>query len=279
MQFITRIIALLLIALFAISTAQAQRLKKPTEKVVESNMYSSANYKKLKKLVIGKQDDDAQALIQTMLRDYRSSDVYVIKLHFIAGNIAYGNKDFAAAYTHYETANLMIADASELKQLFRDASDMALKHMNDKEASMASLETVNKMRDAVPVKKVAEASEEDKGFAVIEDVPIYPGCEIYDTSEDRKKCMSTEITALVRANFNTAIATKASLYGRQQIAVQFKIDKSGKVVDILVISNQPNLEIETLRVMKLLPDMKPGRQRGKPVGVIYGLPIIFDTPN
>jgi len=33
------------------------------------------------------------------------------------------------------------------------------------------------------------------------------------------------------------------------------------------------LEKEAIRVVELLPDMTPGKQRGRPVGVKYTLPI------
>ena len=35
------------------------------------------------------------------------------------------------------------------------------------------------------------------------------------------------------------------------------------------------LQQEAIRVVKLLPKMIPGKQRGRPVGVKYSLPIAF----
>ncbi|WP_457610622.1 energy transducer TonB, partial [Lutibacter sp.] len=35
------------------------------------------------------------------------------------------------------------------------------------------------------------------------------------------------------------------------------------------------LQAEAIRVIKLLPKMIPGKQRGRPVGVKYSLPIAF----
>ncbi|MGA9324525.1 MAG: energy transducer TonB, partial [Salegentibacter sp.] len=34
---------------------------------------------------------------------------------------------------------------------------------------------------------------------------------------------------------------------------------------------------EAARVINSLPKMQPGKQRGKPVGVMYSLPIIFQV--
>ncbi|MEL0240417.1 MAG: energy transducer TonB, partial [Flavobacteriaceae bacterium] len=36
-----------------------------------------------------------------------------------------------------------------------------------------------------------------------------------------------------------------------------------------------NLEAEALRIINLLPNMTPGRQRGRPVKVPFSIPITF----
>ncbi|MBL4723919.1 MAG: energy transducer TonB, partial [Lutibacter sp.] len=49
----------------------------------------------------------------------------------------------------------------------------------------------------------------------------------------------------------------------------------GNIVNIEARAPHKKLKEEAIRVVKLLPKMMPGRQRGKPVGVKYGLPIVF----
>ena len=61
----------------------------------------------------------------------------------------------------------------------------------------------------------------------------------------------------------------------QRIFVVFKIDKKGDIVNIKARAPHKRLQEEAVRVIKLLPKMKPGKQRGKAVGVSYGLPIVF----
>jgi protein TonB len=57
----------------------------------------------------------------------------------------------------------------------------------------------------------------------------------------------------------------------------FKIDKKGEIVDIRARAPHKRLEKEAIRVVSILPKMKPGRQRGKAVGVKYSLPIVFNV--
>lgn len=113
-------------------------------------------------------------------------------------------------------------------------------------------------------------------YSFIQNVPIYPGCEKQKTNNDRKKCMSEKITKLIQRKFQgDDIASEFGLQGLQKIDVQFTIDKTGKVKDIKTRAPHPKLEEETERVINLIPEMTPGRQNDKDVGVIYTLPIKF----
>lgn len=95
------------------------------------------------------------------------------------------------------------------------------------------------------------------------------------TTDEVKKCVSAQITKHVNENFNTGVISKENK-GKHQIAVQFKISKEGKVVDISAKSKFPELTQEAFRVIELLPTFIPGElESGEKVGVIYGLPIIF----
>ncbi|MBB6679881.1 energy transducer TonB [Aequorivita sp. 609] len=126
------------------------------------------------------------------------------------------------------------------------------------------------------VEEVVEEEIADVPFAVIENVPVYPGCENERGNDAKKKCMSSKISAFINKKFDTNLASDLGLEGRQRIAVQFKIDKSGKVIDVRARAPHPRLEKEAVSVVRSLPDMTPGKQRGKPVGVLYSLPIVFD---
>lgn len=116
-------------------------------------------------------------------------------------------------------------------------------------------------------------------FIKIEQVPIYPGCENKSTNEDKRKCMSDKITQLVQRKFNSGLGSELGLSGKQTIRTQFKIDKTGHVTEIKVRGTHPDLENEAIRVINIIPEMIPGKQHDKNVGVIYSLPIVFDVQN
>lgn len=113
-------------------------------------------------------------------------------------------------------------------------------------------------------------------FAVIENVPEYPGCERGSNAEKRK-CMSNKIAKFVQRKFNTDLAGDLGLSGRQRISVIFKIDKNGNVVGVRSRAPHPRLEKEAARVINMLPRMIPGTVNGQPVIVPYSLPITFQV--
>ena len=128
--------------------------------------------------------------------------------------------------------------------------------------------------DDIEVEEVEE--EVEVPFAVIENVPVFPGCE-KGNNEKKRKCMSEKISKFVQKKFNTDLAGDLGLTGRQRISVIFKIDKSGNVTGVRARAPHPRLEKEAQRVINLLPKMQPGKQRGKAVIVPYSLPIIFQV--
>jgi TonB family protein len=69
-------------------------------------------------------------------------------------------------------------------------------------------------------------------------------------------------------------AQEAKIEGR--VIVQFIVKKDGTIADPIVMRGvSPELDAEALRVVSLMPNWKPGRQRGKTVNVKYTIPIMF----
>jgi bla regulator protein blaR1 len=59
------------------------------------------------------------------------------------------------------------------------------------------------------------------------------------------------------------------------VIVQFRIDETGSIQDIKARAAHPELAEEAKRVVASLPEMQPGKHRGRNVSVMYSLPIVF----
>jgi len=137
------------------------------------------------------------------------------------------------------------------------------------EDAVVSIEDVN----------VAEVEEDVVvPFAVIEYVPVFPGCEDLQTQAERKECFNEKVQEHIKKNFKyPASALEMGITGR--VYLQFVIDSKGHVSNIQKRGPDKLLEKEAVRIIASLPKVKPGEQRGKPVSVKYSIPINFVMAN
>ena len=130
--------------------------------------------------------------------------------------------------------------------------------------------------NTIEIEEIEEVEEEEEvenvPFAIVEEVPVYPGCK--GTKEQKRKCLQDKIRIHVNKTYNTEISQELGLTpGKKKVFVLFKIDKNGNITNARARGPHKRLEKEAVRVVSKLPKMIPGKQRGKPVGVSYTLPI------
>ena len=99
-------------------------------------------------------------------------------------------------------------------------------------------------------------------FTVVEEMPQFPGG-------------MAEAMKFLAKNINYPVESqKAKIEGR--VIVQFVVKENGKVADIKVMRGvSPELDAEAIRVVSMMPEWIPGKQRGKAVSVKYTMPIMF----
>ena len=125
--------------------------------------------------------------------------------------------------------------------------------------------------DDVVVEEVEE--EITVPFAVIEDIPVFPGCE-QGTDAEKRACFQQKVQEHVKRNFQYPdIAVEMNIQGK--VYVQFIIDTNGHVTNIRTRGPDRLLEEEAERIIALLPQMTPGKQRGRAVKVPYSIPVNF----
>ncbi len=156
--------------------------------------------------------------------------------------------------------------------------DTVLEDLKEEFKSEEPVETAPFNPDAL-VDKEEDDEPANFPFTVVEDVPVFPGCEKLRTNKEKAACFSKKIQRLVSRKFNSELGQEYGLQGLQRIHVQFDVARDGSIQDILVRAPHPALEKEARRVVKLFPIMTPGRQRGKAVTVKYQLPISFRIQN
>ena len=134
-------------------------------------------------------------------------------------------------------------------------------------------EAIQEVVEVSDVQVVEFDEEVEVAFAVIENVPVFPGCE-GKSKKEMKDCFQKKMQEHVVKNFEyPEAALELGIQGR--VSVLFVIDSKGYITGIRSRGPDKVLEAEAERIIRLLPKMKPGTQRGRPVKVAYAVPIFF----
>lgn len=123
--------------------------------------------------------------------------------------------------------------------------------------------------DDIPDIEILE--DVDVPFILVEDAPVFPGCE---KASDKRACFQTMMTKHIRKNFRyPEIALEMNIQGK--VHTTFIIQKDGSIGGVRMRGPDKNLEKEAARILSKLPKMTPGKQRGSAVRVPFSIPITF----
>lgn len=135
----------------------------------------------------------------------------------------------------------------------------------DQDTEIAPVESIEVADNDIP---------EEIPFVLIENAPIFPGCENEKTEKDKRACFQSQMLKHIRKNFRyPEIAQEMGLQGR--VSVIFTVQKDGSIGNVRLKGPHESLEKEAARIISKLPRLEPGKQRGTPVKVPYSIPITF----
>ena len=175
------------------------------------------------------------------------------------------------SYIGLQTQSLLVAGQANLVVWMKDdvqsMEEMLVVGMAQDGVGAKSADPNKKVVQGVEVPNYKPVIQEGEIFTVVEEMPQFPG-----GMPEAMKFLAKNIKYPVESQ-------KAKIEGR--VIVQFVVKENGKVADIKVMRGvSPELDAEAIRVVGLMPDWIPGKQRGKAVAVKYTMPIMFrlDSP-
>ena len=162
--------------------------------------------------------------------------------------------------------------APEIIEIVEDAAEIEETVIESTESSQDQV--VEEIVDVDDVQVGEEEEEISVPFAIIENVPVFPGCESAKGNAERKACFQEKIQEHIKKEFRyPQIAAEMGIQGR--VFVQFAINSKGHIDGIRTRGPDPGLEKEAARIVASLPKMTPGMQRGRAVTVPYSIPVNF----
>ena len=123
------------------------------------------------------------------------------------------------------------------------------------------------------------APEETEIFKVVEQMPRFPGCEDKGTDKEKSECSRTKLLEYIYGNLKyPAIARENGIEG--QVVLQFVVERDGSITDINIVRDiGGGCGDAAVKVISGMNNMGtkwiPGKQRGRPVRVLFTLPVKF----
>ncbi len=145
----------------------------------------------------------------------------------------------------------------------------------DSEGKKAFLQEIDWKAMRKRRKNKASMEIENISVEIVEEVPVFPGCDEVANSKD---CLTKSIHQFVTENFDMSYVNSLGLKpGKKKIYVQFEITKEGYVQIIGARAPHEKLKETAVNLIDKLPNMTPGKHKGKYVNVTYMLPISFNV--
>lgn len=127
------------------------------------------------------------------------------------------------------------------------------------------------VQNEISGKTIESHQEVGVPFAIIEEAPIFPGCE---DAADKRECFQEKMRNHIKKHFNyPQDAQERGVEGR--VYVNFVISSEGTISNVRMRGPDSVLEEEVARIISRLPDFTPGKQKGQAANVPYSIPIIF----
>lgn len=148
------------------------------------------------------------------------------------------------------------------KEVVEEEVMPTIEEIKENETGAVAVEGTGEVVFDEPVQEVAAESEEDKIFYAVEQQAEFPGG------------LQAMMKFLQKNIKYPASAKRMGIEGR--VFVKFIVDKEGGISNMEIVKGiNADLDKEAMRVIKLMPPWKPGKQNGRAVKSQFVLPVYF----
>jgi protein TonB len=127
------------------------------------------------------------------------------------------------------------------------------------------------------LEKPAEKPPVKSTMINVEVIPVFPGCEGITDRQESIRCLTQKLHAFIGRKFDTEIASRENLKGRQRIFCTFTINANGNIVNVQARAKSSRLVQEAQRVLGKVPGLTPAKQGLDNVAVDFSIPIVFEV--
>jgi protein TonB len=148
------------------------------------------------------------------------------------------------------------------KEVVEEEEMPTIEEIKENETGAVAVEGTGEVVFEEPVQEVAEESDDDKVFMAVEQTAEFPGG------------MAAMYKFLNKNQKYPPSARRMGIEGK--VFVKFIVDREGAISNIEIMKGiNADLDKEAVRLIKLMPPWKPGKQNGRAVKSQFVLPINF----
>ena len=117
----------------------------------------------------------------------------------------------------------------------------------------------------------------EKIHSIVEQMPIFGDCSLDDYDRNTiRKCSDQALLQFIHKHLKYPQFARANDIEGTAV-IQFVVDKQGNVTDVKIVRGEEGgLGMAAKNVIAKLPAWKPGKQNGRPVKVLYTVPVKFN---
>ena len=110
----------------------------------------------------------------------------------------------------------------------------------------------------------------------VDKVPVAPRCDENLNNPELRVCLNKYLARITAQNISMDFIRNQKLdSGDYTIDISFKIDYKGNITDVSTDSDNKKIDRHFIKAIKKAKNLKPAIHDGKPVNILYVLPIQF----
>ena len=166
---------------------------------------------------------------------------------------------------HFEALRILDKPCSEFKEYQKQLSKIRLHNESDHVKIKEEFNNGKLISTTIDTTKIR-----------IDLMPKFPGCENMNlTVDDFDICSKNKLLEYIYGNLKYPKKSR-ELEVQGKALAQFVISKDGSVINIKVLNGvDSDIKMLVTSILEKMPKWTPGKKDGKPVNVLYTIPIIF----
>ncbi|MEM7086391.1 MAG: energy transducer TonB [Bacteroidota bacterium] len=196
--------------------------------------------------------------------------IFLLALLISMGTSLLSCSNGTTASQKIESVSIVASEEDIQEKVQQELDTLALEMEQELPTIMGALEP--------PIKgkmQITETSDGSLPFAHVDQPPEFQDTPQELTIGEKNEFFKNRVREHIVTNFEVDAFDHLELTNKQRIYARFTITETGTLKNIQIRTSHPEMEQYAIKIIERLPVFKPAMHQGKPIDVVYMVPIIF----